>query len=621
MSLRVPYGSWPSGWRAEDAAQAPRTVDWTGFAGSRVRWVAADPADGRNHLLTAGAPGQVTDVLPPGWDVRTAYQEYGGRPWTAGPRGATVFVHWNDQRLHRHVPDGTVVALGPASGDRRYADPVIRGDEVWCLRESGGVRRHLVAVPLDGSRSERVLAGTHEFLTGPRVSPDGTGVAWTGWNHPDMPWVRTDVMVARVTTEGRLTGVRRLATGPDESVTQVEWSADGRSLLVVSDRDGWWNPYRVDDDDRWHPICPRPEEFGEALWRVGASTIAALPGGALAAAHGTGTRRLSVLGADGDLTAAGPDLNGWTDWQSVTASGNRIAAVAAGPGRPPAVVLTGSGRTDVLWTTPGIPAGHLPPPVHRTYAGVHAYVYEPCHPRVTGPTGESPPYLIQAHGGPTSRSRPGGVEAAIAFFTSRGIGVADVQYSGSTGFGRVYRDRLRHRWGIADVQDCATVARALIAEGRADPHRLALRGASAGGWTALRALVDEPGLFHAAAVSFPVLDAASWAATTHDFESRYADWLVGDAVADRSPIADADRIRGSVLLMQGARDAICLPRDADRFVERLCRSSVAVRYLRFRHEGHGFRDPGVVAECLRAELDLYGSAFGFILPGNGAELS
>lgn len=617
MPIRAPYGSWPSGWQAADASRGHAAVDWVGFAGREVWWVAADPGDGRNHLVRQGADGQPEDVLPDGWDVRTAFMEYGGRPWTFLDGGA-VFVNWADQRVYRCTADGAVHALSPPSHRHRYGDFAVLGDEVWCVRETtdGDVHRDLVALRSDGSGRVRVLASTHDFLTGPRISPDARRVAWLGWNHPDLPWTRTAVMVADIDPDGSLVDVRPLATGVDESVTQVEWTTDGSALLVVSDRSGWWNVHEVDPGGRWRARCPRAEEFGEALWRVGASTCAALTGGAVAVAHGTGVRRLGLLGADGDLVDVD---DGFTDWRSVVGDGRRVAAVATGPRRSRSVVLVEQGQVRVLWSSPGDLAGYASVPLLRTYQGVHAHVYEPYLAGYTGSPGQLPPYVVQAHGGPTSRGAPV-ADPVITYFTSRGIGVVDVQYGGSTGYGRAYRERLRHRWGEVDVRDCATVARGLVAEGRADPDRIAFRGASAGGWTALRSLIDEPELYRAAVAYFPVLDARSWAESTHDFESRYADWLIGpwprerDRYESRSPAAGAERIRTPLLLLQGARDAICVPEQADLLARRLAAGSVPVRYLRFRAEGHGFRHTDTVARCLDAELDLYARALRFPLP-------
>jgi dipeptidyl aminopeptidase/acylaminoacyl peptidase len=615
----VSYGSWHSPLGVADVAAGQVLLDWVEFVGSEVWWVASRPREGgRNSLVRRGSDGVVTDVLSPEWDVRSPVMGYGGRPWTATSTGAAVFSNWSDERVYLWRPDGRVVALSPvpAAGERqRFCDFTVYRDEVWCLRETldGGTRRDLVALPLDGSGTVRPLAATHHFLTGPRIAPGGRRVAWLGWDPPAMPWHRTDVMVADIDPDG-VPGEATALTDGEESVTQVEWRAAGDALLVVSDRTGWWNVHEVAADGRWRALCPREEEFGEALWRIGSSTCAVLRDGGVAVAHGTGPRRLGVIRRDGELV----DVDSpYTDWRAVASDGSRLAAVAGGPRHPRSVVLVEGGATTLLWSPPDRYSRYAPVPLVRTYDGVHAHVHPPYSPDFTGPAGELPPYLVFAHGGPTSRS-PLVMDPVVTFFTSRGIGVIDVQYGGSSGYGRAYRDRLRQRWGEVDVRDCATAVRGVIAEGWADPDRIGFRGASAGGWTGMCSLVREPDLYRAAAIYFPVLDAALWrAGGTHDFEARYADWLIGPwpqaraRYRARSPVAAADRIRTPFLLMQGLRDTICPPEQADGLAEHLAHRAVPFRYLSFPDEGHGFRLADTVADCLRAELSMYADVFEF----------
>lgn len=505
---------------------------------------------GRNALMRRGADGAPEEVLPPGWDVRTRCNEYGARPWLPLPgdpdapdaAGGIVFTHWADQRVHRWRPGTDPVPLSPL-GDPD--DPYRHGDfavfgrtEVWCLREARGGGRELVALPLDGSAAQdpsavRVLAASHRFMTGPRIDPDGRKVAWLGWDHPAMPWDGTELMVADISPAGAVGTPVRAAGGAAEAVAQAEWAADGSGrLFAVTDPDGWWNLHEVTGGGHTRNLRPGPTEFAEALWRIGTRWFLPLRGGSVAVTHGTGCRRLAVLGPDGaltDLAADGP----YTEWTSPATDGRRIAAVAAGPARRPTVVLVdpADGSLDVLREPVHEHAELSPAPFRRTYRGpdgedVHAHVYPPHHPDHRAPDGELPPYVVLAHGGPTNRTHMT-PHPHIAYFTSRGIGVLDVQYGGSTGYGRAYRERLRGGWGVVDVRDCATAARGIVAEGLADPLRLAVRGASAGGWTAAASLIAEPGLYRAAAIHFPVLDADTWQRTTHDFESRYAETLIG----------------------------------------------------------------------------------------------
>ncbi|MEU3007320.1 prolyl oligopeptidase family serine peptidase [Streptomyces sp. NPDC007020] len=686
----LPYGSWPSPITADDAARGDALLEWAGFLGDDVCWTEVLPEeDGRSGLMRRTADG-VEEVLPPGWDVRTRVIEYGGRPWLAlSGRAADglVFTHGPDQRLHRWRPGSEPAPLSPPGawpGELRYADFAVHGDEVWCLRETvaddtaRSAVRHLVAVPLDGSAAEdpsrvRELAATHHFMTGPRIEPGGGRVAWLGWDHPDMPWDSTRLMVAAVLPDGTLGPPSVRMGGEGEAVTQADWATDGSgTLYAVSDPDGWWNVHAVDRDGGTRSLCPRPEEFGEALWRIGLRWCLPLLDGTLAVIHGVGERRLGILGADGALTDFADPA---TEWHFAATDGRRIAAVASSPGRRRTVVLAdpadgsvrtvrapsaeaGSPASDVPAPAadasapdarmpasgaealaPSVEGGSLPSdapapsaesvpsdayattPFRRTYRAddgepVHVHVYPPHHPAVTGPADELPPCLVLAHGGPTSRSHLV-LNQEISYFTSRGIGVVDVQYGGSTGYGRAYRERLRHRWGQTDVQDCATAARGLIAEGLADPDRIAIRGGSAGGWTAVASIAAEPGLYRAAAVYYPVLDPVSWREETHDFESRYLDGLIGpwpdtaDRYARQSPLREADRIRTPFVLLQGLDDTVCPPAQAERLLRRIDPDTVPYRFLTFEGEGHGFRRSATVAASLRAELRLYADALGF----------
>ncbi|MFJ3203799.1 alpha/beta hydrolase family protein [Streptomyces sp. NPDC086989] len=638
---RLPYGSWPSPVAPEDAARGDALLEWVGFLGDDVCWTEVLPEqDGRSGLMRR-TPQGIREVLPPGWDVRTRVIEYGGRPWlalTGRAEDGIVFTHGPDQRVYRWQPGSDPVPLSPAGawpGELRYADFAVRGTEVWCLRETVGDEaaveavRHLVALPLDGRGAAdpgavRELAATHHFMTGPRIEPGGDRVAWLGWDHPDMPWDTTDLMVAEIQADATLAQAVPLMGGRGESVTQTEWAADGSgTLYAVSDPDGWWNVHAIARDGRPRNLCPRPEEFGEALWRIGLRWCLPLLDGRLAVIHGVGERRLGILTADGTLT----DFEGpATEWHFAATDGRRIAAVVSSPGQRRTVVLAdpAAGTVDVVRApSGGALDAYATTPYRRTYRGpggekVHAHVHPPYHPAFTGPDGELPPWLVFVHGGPTSRSHLV-LNQEISYFTSRGIGVLDVQYGGSTGYGRAYRERLRHSWGLTDVADCATAVRGLIADGLADPARIAIRGGSAGGWTAVASLAAEPELYRAAGIYYPVLDPVAWRAKggTHDFESRYLDGLIGpwpqaaDRYEKQSPLSGAESIRTPFVLLQGLEDTVCPPDQAERLLQRIDPARAPHRYLTFEGEGHGFRRSATVADSLRAELRLYGQALGF----------
>ncbi|MEU7057770.1 LpqB family beta-propeller domain-containing protein [Streptomyces sp. NPDC046197] len=648
----LPYGSWPSPIDAALAAAHDGRPEFVDFVGDEVWWTEPRPAEGgRRALVRRRTDGTQESVLSGQWNVRSRVIEYGGRPWTGVVReGAplVVFVNFADQRLYRYEPGGEPQPLTPVSpvgGGLRWADPQLRPElgEVWCVLEeftgdgATDVRRVPAAVPLDGSAAEdrsavRELTGErHRFVTGPRLSPDGQRAAWLAWDHPRMPWDGTELVLAQVGADGRLGAPRTVAGGPEESIAQVEWAADG-SLLYASDRSGWWNLYRDGepvggpdgpDGPGSRALCPREEEFGGPLWKLGQRWFAPLDSGLIAVVHGRGATALGILDPEtGELVdAAGP----WTEFEpTLAAHGERVVAVGASPRSAYEVVElnTRTGRARVIGAAHDDPVdpAYYPEPQIRTFTGpdgreIHAHIYPPHNPGCVAPGGELPPYVVWAHGGPTSRA-PLVLDLEIAYFTSRGIGVAEVNYGGSTGHGRDYRNRLREQWGVVDVEDCAAVALALAEEGTADRARLAVRGGSAGGWTAAASLTATD-VYACGTIIYPILDLATWASgETHDFESRYLETLVGPLAevparyAERSPTQHADRITVPFLLLQGLDDVICPPVQCERFLARLNGLRVPHAYLAFEGEGHGFRRADTMIRALEAELSLYAQVFG-----------
>ncbi|CAL9367984.1 hypothetical protein SUDANB6_00801 [Streptomyces sp. enrichment culture] len=635
----LPYGSWPSPVDAALAAAHDGRPEDVGFVGDEVWWTQPRPAEGgRRALVRRRADGTEEAVLPEPWNVRSRVMEYGGRSWAAAVDGGgplVVFAHFDDQRLYVFRPGAgeprPLTPLSPVGGGLRWAEPqfVPERGEVWCvLEEFTGdgpvdVRRVLAAVPLDGSAAEdrgavRELTGErHRFVTGPRLSPDGRRAAWLAWDHPRMPWDGTELVLADLAPDGTFPSPRTVAGGPEESIAQVDWAPDG-SLLYASDRTGWWNLYR---DGR--PLCPRAEEFGGPLWKLGRRWFAPLEGGLIAVLHGRGAPALGVLdpGTGEIADAVGP----WTEFEpSLAALGERVVAVGASPHSGYEVIEldTRTGRARVIGAAhrDAVDPAYHPRPQVRTFTGpdgreIHAHVYPPHHPECAAPGGELPPYVVRAHGGPTSRA-PLVLDLEIAYFTSRGIGVAEVNYGGSTGYGREYRNRLRERWGVVDVEDCAAVARALADEGAADRDRLAVRGGSAGGWTAAASLAGTD-VYACGTILYPILDLTGWGTgETHDFESRYLETLIGpyaevpERYAQRSPAEHADRVTVPFLLLQGLDDVICPPVQCERFLARMAGRGVPHAYLAFEGEGHGFRRAETMARALEAELSLYAQVFG-----------
>lgn len=639
------YGSWPSPIDATLAAAHDGHAEFVGFVGGEAWWTEPRPTEGgRRTLVRRTADGTEESVLPAPWNVRSRVIEYGGHPWAGVMRSdgpLVVFVNFADQRLYRYEADGEPRPLTPVSpvGDGlRWVDPQLRVErgEVWCVLEEftgdgpTDVRRVVAAVPLDGSAAQdrdavrELTDGRHRFVTGPRLSPDGRQAAWLAWDHPRMPWDGTDVVLADVAADGTLRAARSVAGGPEESVVQVDWAPDG-TLLFVSDRTGWWNLYRLGRDREEAALCPREEEFGGSLWRIGYRWFAPLESGLIAVVHGRGPTALGVLDPEtGEVVdAAGP----WTEFApTLAAHGSRIVGVGASPRSAYEVVELDArtGRARVIGAAHDDPVdpAYYPEPQIRTFIGpagreIHAHIYPPHHPDHVAPGDELPPYVVWAHGGPTGRS-PLVLDLEIAYFTSRGIGVAEVNYGGSTGHGREYRNRLREQWGVVDVEDCAAVALALAEEGTADRRRLAIRGGSAGGWTTAASLTSTD-VYACGTILYPILDLVGWGSgETHDFESRYLESLVGPIAevpgryVERSPSEHADRITAPFLLLQGLDDAICPPVQCERFLARLEEQGRRVphAYIAFEGEGHGFRRAETMVRALESELSLYAKVFG-----------
>ncbi|WSV18651.1 prolyl oligopeptidase family serine peptidase [Streptomyces prunicolor] len=650
-----------------------------GFQGEELWWIEPRPQeDGRSALMRKRRPDTEAEtdpdtdasadaetVLPEPWNIRSRVIEYGGRPWAtaADDHGVlVVFANFPDQRLYLYRPDteGAVpqplTPVSPVGGGLRWAEPEIdpaRGT-VRCVLEEftgerpGDVRRLIAQVPLDGSAAEdrsavRELSDDrHRFVSGARVSPDGSRAVWLAWDHPHMPWDAAELRIADVDADGRFQRARTLVGGPGDPVAQAEWAPDG-TLLVACERTGWWNLHRVDPETgAAHTLHRAAEEFAGSQ-RLGLRWFAPLADGRIAVLHGRGAQRLSVLDpVTGDLVDVPGDRTEWLPHLAV--SGTRIAGVAAGRETSYEVVeVDADTRTpDAAGQPTALTAGqltarvvghrhqasvepsYLPEPVARVFKGpdgreVHAHVYAPRHPDHTGPSPDDPaPYVVWAHGGPSLRA-PLSLNLEIAYFTSRGIGVADVNYGGTPGYGRAYRERLREQWGVVDVADCAAVARELIDEGVADRARLAIRGGSAGGFTAAASLITTD-VYACATMLYPVLDLEVLAAGgSHDFESHYLESLIGPNTADsaaryrdRSPAAHPQDIKVPFLLLQGADDPICPPAQSREFLAGA--SAVPHAYRLFEGEGHGFRRRDTMVAALETELSFYGQVFGFTPP-------
>jgi dipeptidyl aminopeptidase/acylaminoacyl peptidase len=661
----APYGTWRSPIGAHDVAVHAWRPGWTDFVGDELWWTMPTPAEGGRVRLFRESAGDGSPVLPEPWSVRTGFVEYGGKPFAGyvGAEGpAVVFTEWSDQRLYLLEPDSKPASENAAPRPLtprpsfpsavRYVDPLIVAElgEVWCVREEfhspepTDVTRAIVAVPLDGSGGVRTLMGgadgtaAQHFLMNPRRSPDGGKLAWIGWDHPDMPWDSATLWVAELDGSGDAARrrARRIAGGDGVAVAQAEW-LDADTLVYSSDENGWWNLYtaRSDGTDARLAVAGE-EEFGGAAWQPGQRWFAVLPGGRrVAAIHGHTVKSVSVydLFDTGNVRAVDSPHTSWIS--AIAACGDRVATQAGGPGTPYEIV-TFEAKADAVAAVEVVSAGADPfgaawVPESSTVTlratdgrEIHANLYAPANPEYAGGAeGEKPPYVVFVHGGPTG-SASLVYDLEVGYFTSRGIGVVDVNYAGSTGYGRAYRERLRGQWGVADVEDCAAVVAALVEQGIADGARIAIRGGSAGGWTSAAALAADPAgrTYRCGAIRFPVLDPVAWrTGGTHDLESRYLDGLIGpwpQAAAryrEVSPLEGAGRIAVPFVLLQGMQDAVCPPAQTRVFLDRVEGGKVPFGYLAFEGEQHGFRRASTIAAALEAELSLYGQAMGFDPPG------
>jgi dipeptidyl aminopeptidase/acylaminoacyl peptidase len=634
----APYGTWTSPISAESLASSGHPVGGGAYAGDEVWWQELRPTEGgRLSIRRAGPDGEPADVLPAPFNARTRVHEYGGGAWTVtgladGPP-VLVFANFDDQRVYRldvDTIDAVPHALTPEGLGMRFAELQQHGAEIIAVREThsdAGLTRDIVAVPLDGSaatdagRIRSIVSGSH-FLASPRISPDGTKIAWVAWEHPQMPWDGTELRVGALDESGRVRDWRTLAGSTTESVLQPEWR-DERSLFVISDRTGWWNLYLAElESGELRPLHAASFDFGGALWMLGTTWYTVLDADRLLTVRTFGTDRAAILDVQtGTLT----DLSLEIDSISFGARRDNRVLVTGGS----AVLASGLREldlqtlalTDIRLSVDDLPdRAYLPTAVGRTFGReerpVHTFVYEPANPDFAAPEGELPPFVAFVHGGPTSRTVPA-VNPAIAYFTSRGIGVVDINYGGSTGYGREYRDRLRGQWGIVDVDDTVAAVRGLAEAGIADGDRLAIRGGSAGGWTVLASLTQS-NVFACGASYFGVAELTLFAAETHDFESRYLDGLVGalpeaaELYEQRAPLNNVDGLSCPVLLLQGLDDEIVPPSQAERFRDALEAKGLKHAYLAYEGESHGFRRASTIISATESELSFYGQVMDFV---------
>ena len=629
----LPHGSWPTPITSELVVRAARAPGAVAFDGDDVWWSESRPDEGgRVAVLRRSRDGEVTEVLASPWNVRTSVHEYGGGAWWVRD-GVLWYADWATQQLHRIAPGGEPVALTPeplVPRGLRYADGDVSpdGSTILCVQEchAEGAEAVNTIVRLaahEPSVPEPVVEGP-DFVSSPRWRPDGAAWCWLEWEHPDMPWDATRLVVSDGVTRTVVAGGDRRAP---EAICQAAWAPDG-SLWFSSDRSGFWSLYRWTAETGVEAMAELDLDVGFPHWVFGRSCFAFLDGGRVAfVVDDEGMQQLGILERDGGITML--ELP-HTSFEALQSNGSDLLYIGASPtaeahvvtvavdegrGLPPVAVVPPRdlGIGDAWWSAPE------PFDFPTTDGAVgHALVYWPRNPDVAAAPDERPPLLVMIHGGPTAAAQ-GTLRLSVQYWTSRGFAVVDVNYRGSTGYGRAYRDLLRGQWGVADVEDCAAVAQHLVDRGDVDPRRLCIRGGSAGGFTALAALAFED-VFSAGASHYGVADLAALARDTHKFESRYLDGLVGpwpdaqDVYEARSPIFHTDRIDRPLVVFQGLEDEVVPPNQSAMIVDAVRAKGVPVAYVAFPGEQHGFRQAANIRAALDGELSFYAQVLGFDLP-------
>jgi dipeptidyl aminopeptidase/acylaminoacyl peptidase len=627
----APYGTWKSPVTSDLVVAAGTGLSQVMVDGNALYWAESRPAEGgRTVVVRRGADGILADMTPPGFNVRTRVHEYGGGAYLAAG-GSIVFSNDTDQRLYRQQP-GNPPVLFTAEGALRYADAVFDRQHLRliCICEdhtTDEVVNTVAALDLHSAAGQavpRVLLAGNDFYATPRLSPDGSRLAWLTWNHPNMPWDGTELWVGEVAADGSIAAARRVAGGPDESIFQPTWSPDG-VLCFVSDRSGWWNLYRLPDAAAGvpEPLCPMEAEFGLPQWVFRMETYAWESSQRLVCSYSSGGRDSLAL-LDTSLGTLEPIATPYTSIAQPKMLEGRVAFIGAAPTEAAALVLLDPASGDIevvrrssdMHVEPGsisvAEAITFPTTQGRT---AHAFFYPPRNRDFAAPADEQPPLLVMSHGGPTAATSDT-LSLKVQYWTSRGFAVLDVNYGGSVGYGRAYRQQLQGQWGVVDVEDCVYGARHLVERGVVDSRRLMIRGSSAGGYTTLCALTFHD-LFTAGASLYGIGDLELLAADTHKFESRYLDSLIGpypqqrDLYRQRSPIHAVEQLNCPVIFLQGLEDKIVPPGQAERMVAALRARGVPVAYVTFADEQHGFRKAENIKRALESELSFYAQVFGF----------
>ncbi len=623
MTIATP-GSWKSPISPEMLVASGVSLGFAQSFDSELYWDESRPTEGGRTAVVSKTRG---DILPAPWSAVTRVHEMGGLSWLVcnwQSETGLLFAEKSDQRIYWKTQSAAPVAITPVSPEgtlARYSDFLVRGKEIWCVREvtnDHDTRRDLIAI--DTAGEIRILDSNSHFYAHLALSPDESKLAWISWEHPQMPWDGTQLRVANITSTGELVATQVRAGGISEAVNSPVW-ADEQTIYFISDTSGFWNVWSIDEAGTKHQVFPENAEWAQPMWLVGIHLLRKLPDGRLVGIHGTPASEAVVIGD--------PKTGTWqnceselTNFSYLCTSQNQIFAIGGGPKIAKAIVEFSATKPTSCQVIRQIeiPVDVKYLPVARAVifpsaAGrkVHAFISPATNPDFE--SAEIPPVIITIHGGPTANTT-GEANIKRAFFTSRGFTVVDVNYGGSTGYGRAYREALKGQWGVVDTEDILAVVAGLIEQGLADPKSILIRGGSAGGFAVLNGLVHSK-VFAAGANYYGVAELTMLAEDTHDFESRYLDSLVGpyperkDLYTERSPLTYADNLKSPLIIFQGSDDPIVPPSQSLAFRDACVKNGIKHKYFEFPGESHGFRKSETITTCAIEELNFFGEVLGF----------
>lgn len=627
----APYGSWKSPISSQMLVAERVNLVQAYVDGSDIYWSEGRPQErGRQNIMRLSSDGAVTELLPAPWNVRNRVHEYGGGAFFVAD-GTVFFSNFTDNRMYRLDRGSDTPRPITSEAPLRYADARLdkSRNRLVCVREDHTNENReavntIVALDADNDAAGgTILVEGADFYSFPRVSPDGTKLSWLQWNHPNMPWDGCELWLGEFDDEGMVIHRQLLAGGPTESIYRPEWSPGG-ILYFVGEATGWWNLYRWENGAA-EPMHEMDAEFGVPMWQFGNSTYDFESASRIVCAFKQNDVWNLGLLDTGTLELTELDLP-YTEIGQVRAMPGYAVFIAGSPTEETALVrlaldtlkievIKRSGKVDIDRGYISIPESIEFP----TEGGLtsHGFYYPPINHDYQAPEGECPPLIVMSHGGPTS-STSSTLEMKIQYWTSRGFAVLDVNYGGSTGYGREYRRRLNGQWGVVDVDDCVNGARYLVEQGLADGNRLAIRGSSAGGYTTLCALTFRD-LFHVGASYYGIGDLEALEEDTHKFESRYNNSMIGpypemrELYRERSAIHYTDRLHCPIIFFQGLDDKVVLPNQSRMMVDALKSKGVPVAYIEFEGEGHGFRRAENITRSIDAELYFYSKILSFEL--------